>query len=53
MNWTHSGAVVRTIGFVWVGAAILVVTGASAEVWVACGIAGTSLGLAGAFQSRS
>ena len=53
MNWTHSGAVVRMAGFVWIVAAILVVTGASADVWLACGIAATSLALAGALHSRS
>ena len=53
MNLTHSGAVVRTVGFVWVVAAILVVTGASPEVWLACGVVGTSFGLAGALRSRS
>jgi hypothetical protein len=50
MNWTHSGAVVRIVGFVWSVAAILAVTGASADVWLACGVAATSLGLAGAFH---
>ena len=53
MNWTHSGVAVRTVGFVWVVAAILVVTGAAPEVWLACGIIGTSLGLARALLSRS
>jgi hypothetical protein len=53
MNWTHSGAVVRMVGFAWIVAAILAVTGASADVWLACGVAATSLGLAGAFHSRS
>ena len=51
MNWTHSGAVVRTLGFVWVVAAILVATGASPEVWLACGLVGTLLGLGGALDS--
>lgn len=51
MNWSHSGAVVRTVGFVWVAAAILVVTEASLEVWFACGIAGVSLGVLNSLQS--
>lgn len=53
VNWTHSGAVMRTAGFVWIAAAILVVTGASVDVWLACGIAATSLGLASALHSYS
>lgn len=42
---------VSTLGFVWIVTAILVVTNASAEVWLACGIAGCSLACANALHS--
>jgi hypothetical protein len=51
MNWTHSGAGMRALGFVWVVAAILVVADASLEVWLACGITGMALGVVNALQS--
>jgi hypothetical protein len=51
MNWTHSGAGIRGLGFFWILSAILVVTDASLDVWLACGIAGISLGIATALPS--
>lgn len=41
------------VGFLWVVAAILVVTNASTEVWLASGIAGGSLAIVNALQRRT
>ena len=53
MNWSHSGGMLKAIGFLWVVAAILVVADVSAEVWLACGIACAALIVVNAFTASA
>jgi len=50
MNWTHSGGILSALGFVWLTAALLVVLGASADVWLAGGMAVGSLAVANSLR---
>jgi hypothetical protein len=51
VNWTHSGAGMGALGFLWVVTAILVVADVSLEVWLVCGMTGIALGVLNALQS--
>ena len=50
MNWSHSGGLLSAVGCCGLLRRSLVVTDASFEVWLACGVAGGSLALANALQ---